>query len=345
MLRAKMEAIERYACTAGPAARVREATGASLDGVYPLDAFTLYEEEQYATPDFPFTPPDPQHNLLWLEVENLTRGGQAWLPLDFFVYPVFEGYPNIVSSSSNGAAAHVSKEAALTGGLLELIERDALLVTWLGRRVPSRIDSSTLPEAALAAIAYLDSLGQRVDIVDLTVDLGIFCVGAIARNSNGDWPAFLLGASAHPDPAQAVTKAVDEVLIQMLAVLDEGPEEAPTSDSMRSVMDHRAFYLSPQNADLWSFMLEGQTIPLPATPSPKGLTGLVRHLADREMDVLVGELTCRELRGTPIRVFKVVVPQLQPLYFDDRRRRVSRARLLSNGCDPDEINTAPHPLA
>jgi len=75
------EAVERYSASMPAASRIVWSPPADLPGdVLAPQAFALYNEEQYARPDFPFFRFDPKVTHPWVSGEWLGSGAPVWVP-------------------------------------------------------------------------------------------------------------------------------------------------------------------------------------------------------------------------------------------------------------------------
>ena len=149
-----------------------------------------------------------------VEATSVTTGGQVRLPLHrvFLELPAALRPADSPACGSNGLAAGRDHEEAATAALLELIERDAVALWWRSRyRAPSYIGQSRAGHAAIASIAAcLLSKGRRLQLLDLTHDIGVPVVLARSTDEQGRRP--LIGAAADPFADDAAYGAASELL-------------------------------------------------------------------------------------------------------------------------------------
>src|SRR5690606_18484755 len=159
---AVFEAVERISGCYRPLALTREATAAELGSEALLPSgVDLFSGTQRACPSEP-GPPTPLTVPHDLDPHLRTRWVRAWPPghdgpplwfpagAAFYGYP-FEG-PRFALATSNGCAAGPTPEAAATGGLLELIERDAAAIWWYGRIPQPALDLDAIADARLLRV-------------------------------------------------------------------------------------------------------------------------------------------------------------------------------------------------
>ena len=160
--------------------------------------FALFTPDQRARPGFPhgsiYDPGCP-----YVEVFSLVDNSPVWVPQPFVSLqdPHRTGVPN-----SSGLAAGPDPHAALLRGVQELIERDALMTTWLhglaGRAV--------VPPSPLAS--EVARLSGEFTVLDLTPAYSPFPVAAVMGGipKRGVW-RYSLGVACKHDWDSAVDKA------------------------------------------------------------------------------------------------------------------------------------------
>lgn len=113
------------------------------EGLAPLDpsAVTLFSQAQHDVPGFLYTPFTQDTVVQWVEGRRLVSGEPVWVPgqlVDMVhIYDPDEelvGYP-----VSGGLSCHTSWRAAVYHGLTEVVERDAINVSWYTDAPPRRL--------------------------------------------------------------------------------------------------------------------------------------------------------------------------------------------------------------
>ena len=105
------------------------------------DQISLFSEEQYHLPNFPFSPFTPSTLLWWIEGEEHPTGRRTLVPaqLILFSWNAKPGEARIGYATSGGLAFHPDPLHALTYGIWENIERDAINLRWYCRIPPLRV--------------------------------------------------------------------------------------------------------------------------------------------------------------------------------------------------------------
>lgn len=178
------EAIERFAMLHAPPTHIERGPDA-LDP-RPLDSALiqelLFRDQEYRAVGFRFPRYDPAAEQDWSVVESLVTGERRAVPASL-VGRARRGATSLLDANSNGYAAHTDRDRAIDGALLELVERDAVL---LDAYAPlgniTRLVDAGGPEGAVTLL-----LTQDVDLpVVLTLRMrrdGVLRVGSAAATT------------------------------------------------------------------------------------------------------------------------------------------------------------------
>lgn len=207
----------------------------------------------------------------WVRGAFEKGGDTCYVPIDHVFYPLdlaSYGRSPCWHANSSGVAAHANSLTARQSALLELIERDAIMVTWYARLTPPRIEPSRLRPFVQSRIEYWRERGHTLEFLDLSLD-SVPTVLAVLR-SWGDGPKFSAGAAAAFTYHQAVDKAMREAesLMVFWKVSEESPIEEP--GDVRSPEDHGRYYLVQSHVDELSWLFGGE--PAVSQPDREQLT-------------------------------------------------------------------------
>lgn len=293
-------------------------------------------------------------------------GDRAEIPLAALLYDAEEPRagraPSADERSPSGAAAGGSPTAATASALLELVERDALLVAWARQLSLARVDPLALPRSrgAVDRLRHpLAATGGDIVVADLGTDVpGVHTIVAVCTDRSTG--AGAVGARAAIDLDDAVVGAVREA-VQALhlarTLRAAGRVHAPTV--VRTEEDRAAYWAADGALDHLERWISGFRAP-PAR-RPTGLSepsiGSVASLLGRAgLHPFVVDLSDRlpeAARGLGWHAVKAVCAQLQPLRIDETRESSWRPDRLSSaeqrtGCSsplaPGEVCDVPHPL-
>lgn len=162
-------------------------------------------------------PFDEHAETAWTPVWSLVDRRHKLLPTSLLYYG---GGADGLRADSNGCAAGSSLEDALLQGFLELVERDAVAVWWYNRLRRPAVDLDAFDDEWTARLRTgLAALHRDVWALDLTSDLGVPCVAALSRRTDGASEDIVFGFGAHYDPRVAVVRALSEMGQLLPAVL------------------------------------------------------------------------------------------------------------------------------
>jgi len=367
MLGAIGEALERYCSYQQDPDAVFQASAAALGqaAIRPQE-FVLYSERQYATPGFRYARPDDQASIGWTRALELPGGSEAFAPASL-VYLYFQaGGPHgyFCPPTSNGLAAGPGLSAAVLGGLYELIERDAFLVGWMNRLPVRRVDYSGMAGIAARIRAHYGRFGIEALAFDLTTDVGVPVMLALAVDRSGNGPAVVAGLGCHLNPAVALKKALMEVCqvrpSQSLKFAKSPPwEKLKGYGDVKTLEDHAGFAAIPGNLREFDFLSNNGVSRIEDLPN--GSAGEVEADLARSVALLRAagcrvayvDLTTPDVAPFGISVVRAIATGLQPIHFGAGEERLGGRRLFETpaklGHAPgirteDDLNPCPHPL-
>jgi thiazole/oxazole-forming peptide maturase SagD family component len=320
---AAAEAVERFACgNSGPAA-LNVARGDALAGAVDPHRLGAFSEHQYAR--LPYSAYRDDRDYVW-SAASTSSGESRWVPADF-VYAPFRGPGDtrpLFDATTSGVAAGVNAATATRRALLEVIERDAFMWTWLQQVQRETIAPTSLPRAARAQLEVLGAEGWRMRLINLTLDTKpVVLAVATTRDGAG------LGLAAGDVPAEAVERAVREAVASW-----QRDRVGPPFDvaRVRTPADHRALYRSPAARAAADFLWTAEAeIPLAEIAFDDAPAEQI--VADRTEPLFV-QLAGDDVGG--LVVIRALVPDMIPITFGYDREplgmpRAARALALLDG--------------
>ncbi|MFI8238026.1 TOMM precursor leader peptide-binding protein [Streptomyces sp. NPDC085866] len=227
------EAVERYCGTLQGDEEVVLDSFSALgeSAVHPndcqlIDARQFRDRARWNAGHSPFhhvpAPFDEHAETAWTPVWSLVDGRHKLLPTSLLYYGggTGAGGTSGLLADSNGCAAGSSPEDALLQGFMELVERDAVAVWWYNRLRRPAVDLDAFDDPWIARLRTgLAALHREVWALDVTSDLGIPCVAALSRRTDGPREDIVFGFGAHYDPRVALFRALSEMGQLLPAVL------------------------------------------------------------------------------------------------------------------------------
>lgn len=369
---ALLEALERYGAVSpgGRHSAVRASFAEIADTAVDPRLLGLHPPENYALPEFPYRPFSTDAVCRWLWGYSFAKGAPVFVPERNVHYGQSNDDQPFCYELANGCALGSCLEEAVFHGILEVLERDAFLLTWYTRARAPRIDLGTArdTEVALRAAAITVENGYTVECYDITPDHGVPCVWALARTESAE-PSTISAAAAGTSLERAAEGALAELGPMIPTVRDHFPTHAQRARKLaadgrqvRSMVDHYLVYGVAEAARRLSFLTE-TTERAVFTPTYPGfnhadltsdLHALIDRLAAVGLDVVVVDLTTPEHRAGDLRCVKVLVPGAIPMTFGEQNRRTwGLPRLLDPAAvhgrgarvrDHADLNPDPHPF-
>jgi thiazole/oxazole-forming peptide maturase SagD family component len=334
VLKAVGEAVERY--YNGAEIRI-DAFSPAQHLAHPalvFEAVTRQRPEYLAEKGLLSFAPEDKHP--WVLAHYLGSQAPVYLLADAVYYPVTAaqlGRPKVAEPNASGSAAHFARDEAVKRGLLELIERDALAVTWYSRRPVTAIPSELAPPEIQKQLAYWSGLGREFRLLNLTLD----SVPVVLALSEADrYPFITAGCAAAETFSAAMVKAFFES--EMIALSWAATQEAlPALSASLSPAGHGLLYAHPGNQHRMDWLLEAPTAePVEASI---GMADLIRHF-----DPIVVDLHTPQ-SAADLWVVKVFSDRVLPITFGYKSEPHGHSRLSELGLHWGSYPSYPHFLA
>lgn len=363
------EAAERYSGAFVPPERIVLATAHELGpaAVVP-ERFALFAPWQYGKTSFPFRRFTRDSVVGWVQGFSLPDGEEAYLPAQLVYLGDPRGRPGEVPigyATSNGLACGPTLEEAILSALLEVIERDAFMLTWYGRLSLPRLDWIGDGELSAYEERTFRPTGLRYAAIDLSAFLDVPVVLAVVRDAGSGPSPLAVGAGCAPCVGGAWKKALSEafaVRSWARSLLLERPQRRfrPDGADVRTFADHVHFYADPRRARAGGFLdaaAERRDVREIRRLEGDDVAALVRaacgRLARAGEQAYAVDVTSPDIAQAGVRVAKVVAPGLCQLDVSHSWRYLGGARIVHAAhrvglrrrpLTPSEINPFPHPF-
>ncbi|WNM29183.1 YcaO-like family protein [Streptomyces sp. Li-HN-5-11] len=362
---AAAESLERYSSCAWSPQDMIWATAEDLgeDAIPPWEWPNLSAAE-LADARCGLVPTDRKMPLRWVEGWSLTRGRKVYVPavqvyLKCSPESAAERYVHPVST---GCATHADPLAAVANGLMEVVERDSIALTWLQRLRLPRLEFE-LDDLAPEHLAYVERAACeniRTLLFDATTDLGIPVIYGVQLADHDRDLAQLVVATCDTDPGKAIAKLHREAASLRIALRSHASRHTNPDDpqDIVSVIGGALLAGKRDRRDRFDFLLEGDRPVRAFADLPRPVKGeaelpwLLDRLSRAGCEVVVVDITTDEARQVGATVVRVLVPQLMPLSFAHRARYLATPRLYEAPRamghpvhDEDGINPSPQPFA
>jgi len=273
----------------------------------------------------------PQGDIDWIDARDITTGAAVALPADLCIRrpPERRAIEPVGALSAGVAAGPDFASAALRAGL-ELCERDAAALWWLGGKRPKAFPLEH--PAAVAGVTLITALRQdrmerRTVLLDITTDLEIPAVAAVSLDRNGRGLA--CGLAARLDWADAARAAILEMCQMELAAPLAEAKRAERGDSALNDIDRRHLQRASFAASTCALIRSSDlsTLPPPRSPAPDQLKDFAERLGRKDIRLFSVDLTRPDIG---VAVARMVSPDLQPYTGDVVTERLRRCRVEHN---------------
>jgi ribosomal protein S12 methylthiotransferase accessory factor len=282
----------------------------------------------------------------WLDTEE-----PVFLPA-LAVYYDYHAPPaeTFCQATSNGLAAGPTLADASFAASLELLERDAFMLSWLTRRPATRVllDESISPGVREVARRFHVE-GAQLELYLLNVGVDVPTILCVAFGDGEAWPGATVALGCHLSPRVAIEKAILEQgqggpYIRRL--MEERERPIPkTPWEVKSLEDHALFYVPRARNAAFEFLSKGDVRLAGSLPEPDSisLSALSARVTTAGLRIAIADVTSRDLRKTPFRVARALGRGFQQIHFGHHLGRLGNPRLVAltnQGSNPD-----PHPMA
>ena len=344
------------------------------DAVAPV---SLFFRVSGPSPDLPRVAYDPDVPIYWTWAYQPLRDKNRLVPAQdvYFNAYTLPGEHRWIFTSTNGCALGSSFEEASLFAILEAIERDAHLITWYLRRPCAQVDPATVtfePFQLLWARLKAVFPNFHIYFFDLSVDIAIPTIAAVAVRKHGTGPRCLYAVASRP----LVERAMFSGLNDLSSWLTTDPETY-SRESFEKFLDqpelalnpedHRGLYSLDETFERLSFLgfddapfltaaEVNEQSPIkrkPAYDLREVLNDLLRHLEEHGIEVVLKDLTFPTF-AKRVRCVKAITPGLYPMWFGynqarfavtERLQRLAKrftGRTLTEDAD---FNLDVHPLS
>lgn len=198
-----------------------------------------YSKFQYKNETFPFKPFDEEARYRWAEGRDERTKTRVQILADCVYFPYVSKTPYYTYANSSGVAAHPQRSIAIEHGVLELIERDAFMIAYLGKLQLPMIKESSLPSNVLRRIRALRHQGFNVWVKDYTIDLAPV-VFVFAQHEGMTYTT--CAACSHFDTERAIDHALMEVEASIFQRLTNGAAAMQPVNLVQFPNEHGSLY-------------------------------------------------------------------------------------------------------
>lgn len=340
-----------------------------------LDIFSLIGFSEKQKNQFPILSFEKKSIFGWIKAQSLTTPRKALCPAQLF--SSHYNSKNVKTPQNpnrrepmlrwiitTGLATGRSLEEASVKGILEVIERDAFMISYLNQLSPPVIDINYLSSQDKDIAKIIQKFRRyklEINLIKLPSDFSVPIVAATIIDRTGFGPAFSIGASADFDLKTCILDALTEALAVRIGLKDKYNQEVDGTTVRRE--GRLIYWANPKNLSKIEFLTKGPKINIDLDKNffqvketadykkyyTQKLAVLIEELRKLDCKGYVVELTTDAIKKLNLRSVQVVIPKLQPMHLDESIPYFSGQRLKDIprkfGYVPkDPVNQEPHPF-
>ena len=306
------------------------------------DEFVSYSESQRQS--HPCFGLDKDSSFLWIRGYSHTQAKSIWLPAQVVsaahTLKPDTKEPHILSSITNGLATGPTKEFALLNGAMELVERDAFLITWLNQLTPEKINLDSLAETD-SRVKKLVTLCERyrltLSVVILPTDAPAHAVCAVVQDSSNVGVEVTVGLKAHRELSTAVVGATLEALRIRKTVRFRNKHSPISPDKKASEIERSErsqFWGRAGSSANIAFLVQGESVtPEKAVWENDSIEEhwqrFVKWSIENDYEITSVDLSKSKKNVSPWQIHHVVMPQFQQMYLNEKMPYLTGKRLTS----------------
>ncbi len=282
---------------------------------------------------------------LWYPVKNLFSGRRVLIPAQLiFLSNDFKDEPSIRYEKISTGAAFGQKNTnrALRSGFFEVVERDSAVPAYLTGEKLRKI--KYLPNDINDLIKYLERYNLETHLLDVTSDLKIPSIISVSIDRSLIGDAVNIGLRSSTRYHEAVKGAIFEsIQCRRGSRINKKLTKPCTSldGKIRNMEERHAYWANPERIkDIENWLSKANEVEY------KDLEDITFRNATSSMrrkgyNVFIADITLPEIAKKGFETFKVLIPELHPLYIDENAKALYSKHW---GAIKNNPNLRPHPF-
>jgi ribosomal protein S12 methylthiotransferase accessory factor len=301
-----------------------------------------------------------EKKLVWTKAYDFFSKQEIYVPTQsvFLFYHYSE--PRLFPLISTGAAAGTKYCGATYRAICEILERDAFMIHFLNKLSPPHINADGLDENIDYILSKFKRYNLKVLMLDITTENKVPSFLSILIDSTGVGPYFTFGLKSDLNAIEAIKGSLLEayqgrewIREKMMDPKKKKIEIDATGFS--SQLDRALFWSDKRMQNSLQFFMWGSKKTVTHSKNfrndNKRLKTLLRMLSEVGTNrILFKDITCSHITDKRIKIVKVLMPQMQPLYLDEHfkcftERDINVPKLLGyKEKSYSELNNVPQPF-
>lgn len=296
------EALERYCMSYIPKNEIISCKKEELNKKYVFSDFSTYSDEQYDKFDNFLNP--NLDVIEWTKICDIKDKKSFMYWPASLIYLPFDINKVVAETTSTGMAAGFSIDECILSGLMELIERDSLMINFMQRLNPPEIDINTIFGKNKK---FIDSIRKdyNIKIYKLYSDFNVPIYLSIIYRIDNKKIHYGIGACASLDSDYAINKSLKECLFTYFYSLNILDVRQGNPDKIKTLYEHFLYY---QGDNFDKLLFNSKLIKY--KKEKISFDEVLINLKKNNINVYFKELTTDDIKDTGIKVVKVIAPSL-----------------------------------
>lgn len=338
LLPALGEAFERYSTAVHSSDQFLVSSAEELGrDALDLDTIPRLSKTELSHPRCPLLEPKKNLPLRWVRGISLLDGRLVYLPacMAYLYTGIASPGERIYIPITTGCAAHTSLEQALLGAICEVVERDAISLTWLQKLPLPRIGVDCFPPQLATYWKLYEQSCNDLEYLffDGTLEIGIPTIYALSVARANRQVSTLVACATALNAPEALAKVIRD-LFQVRVAFRKPRSVPPTWDEFTDFFHGATYMARAEYSSAFDFLLRhnqrrrlSEITPVGNEDAAQSLAAVLSLFRRRGMDVYAVDLSTDESVRAGIWTVRVIIPALQPLGFYYRARYLGHTRL------------------
>jgi ribosomal protein S12 methylthiotransferase accessory factor len=261
-------------------------------------------------------------------------------------------------SITTGLATSQNLKGAITAGLLECIERDAFMISYLNKLPLQRLDLDFLSKQNSKILHVVEEFKKhqlKPYVFKMATDFDVHAyMGLIIdEKSNQFSPLLTLGARASFDPNKSILDSLSEAQVVRNYLRNSGMKKELDKTKVLKHKTRLIYWAQKKSLNDLDFLFKENDLYIPEetiTPTEdKQYKIVTNQLKELDYQAFYKELTTITHRPLKLRTVMTVVPKLQPMHLDESfpyfgGERIKSVPIKLGYPVSKSLNTEPHPF-
>lgn len=326
-----------------------------------------FSKQQFGLPEFKNFKLDNNSKLYWTIGYSIFRKKYIFVPAQLVYVPYkFENEKIIRFPITTGAASGSSLAGALFRGICEVVERDAFMINYLNQLSGKLVDTAAFNNDAInKMMEEYKNYNIETCVFDITTDTNIPTMMCILIDRSGEGPAVSVGLKCHLNPREAIIGCLEEAqparpwIRSMMLKGEHNLKNVKKQMKTISTVEERGILWSDRDmVKHLNFLFKKRKFVRIKNHTTylgksiiENLKILLNTLQNKVSDIIFVDVTTADIRKLGFKVVKLIIPNLQPLYLDERYRYLGGGRLYKvpqimgyGKGSKNMLNDIPHPF-